>query len=186
MSTLNLSFPDSNYTESNPPSAGTLKADISAIEIGHNAHEADTDNPHSVTAEQLNLDPAGTAAIAIMSALNPVGTIREFNVSTDPATLLGFGTWAEYGKGRVTVAIDATQTEFNTAEKTGGAKTHTLTTAEMPSHTHNLINNGTGVYYGGTGTGLLSASYPSGSTGGGGAHNNLQPYIVCYRWVRTA
>ena len=39
-------------------------------------------------------------------------------------------------KGRVVTGYDSTQTEFNTMGKTGGAKTHTLTTAEMPSHTH--------------------------------------------------
>jgi microcystin-dependent protein len=39
-------------------------------------------------------------------------------------------------KGRVAVGRDASQTEFDTLGEIGGAKTHTLTTAEMPSHTH--------------------------------------------------
>ena len=38
--------------------------------------------------------------------------------------------------GRTAVGLDSTQTEFNTLGKTGGNKTHTLTVAEMPSHTH--------------------------------------------------
>ena len=57
-------------------------------------------------------------------------------VSTSPAILLGGGTWVAFGTGRMLVGIDAGQTEFDTAEETGGAKTHTLTAAEMPVHTH--------------------------------------------------
>ncbi len=39
-------------------------------------------------------------------------------------------------KGRVPVGLDSGQTEFDALAETGGAKTHTLTSAEMPSHTH--------------------------------------------------
>lgn len=39
-------------------------------------------------------------------------------------------------KGKVIAGIDVSQTEFNTRGKTGGAKTHILTTGEMPVHTH--------------------------------------------------
>jgi hypothetical protein len=123
---------------------------------------------------------------------NPIGTIREFNVSTNPATLLGFGTWTAHGTGRTTVAIDAGQTEFATLGQTGGAKTHTLTTSEMPSHSHN--DNTQNVRYTGTGGQFVlsgGAAFNTGgaatsSVGSGSPHNNLQPYIVTYRWVRTA
>lgn len=57
-------------------------------------------------------------------------------VSTSPATLLGFGTWAAIAAGRMLVGFDNGDSDFNAAEKTGGAKTHTLTANEMPSHTH--------------------------------------------------
>ena len=64
----------------------------------------------------------------------PVGSIYiNASVATNPATLLGFGTWAAFGAGRVMVGLDAGQTEFDTAEETGGAKTHTLTTGELPA-----------------------------------------------------
>lgn len=66
----------------------------------------------------------------------PVGYIYISVDPTNPATVLGYGTWAAFAAGRVLVGIDAGQTEFDTVEETGGAKTHTLTTAEMPSHTH--------------------------------------------------
>jgi microcystin-dependent protein len=85
-------------------------------------------------------------------------------------------------KGKVPVGLDASQSEFDTRGETGGAKTHTLTTAEIPSHDHSWGIFGTG----GSGAGLIgtvvanSTAYTS--TGlnppGGGAHNNLQPYIV--------
>ena len=121
-------------------------------------------------------------------------------VATSPATLFG-GTWVEWGTGRVPVAIDTSQTEFDTVEKTGGAKTHTLTAAEMPIHSHAtttdtaakaLSTTTSGAEaFGAAGTNnyrrtaSLSAN-ATGNAGGGGAHNNLQPYITCYMWKRTA
>lgn len=71
-----------------------------------------------------------------ISACWPVGSIFMSAVSTNPATLLGFGTWVAFGTGRMPVAIDAGQTEFDTLLETGGAKTVTLTEAQIPSHTH--------------------------------------------------
>lgn len=123
----------------------------------------------------------------------PVGSVFIAVVSTDPATLLGYGTWEAFAAGRVLVGRDAGQTEFDTVEETGGAKTHTLTIAEMPSHTHVETNNSatTGGIVGwgarDTSTNTQTATgYSTEATGGGGAHNNLQPYIVVYMWKRTA
>lgn len=133
----------------------------------------------------------GVSALTPLDAY-PVGAVYISVVSTSPATLFG-GTWAAFGAGRVLVGIDAGQTEFDTVEETGGAKTHTLTSGEMPSHTHSV-----GWFAGSTGsatqvitgvddaTGVANRSTTSGATGSGGAHNNLQPYIVCYFWKRTA
>src|SRR5690606_36416662 len=39
-------------------------------------------------------------------------------------------------KGRVVVGVDESQTEFSELGLKGGAKTHKLTVAEMPKHTH--------------------------------------------------
>ena len=83
-------------------------------------------------------------------------------------------------KGRVPVGLDASQSEFDALAETGGAKTHTLTTAEMPSHNH----PGQIVFGGGSGStgvradGIGSSQPDTGLRGDGGAHNNLQPYIV--------
>lgn len=71
-----------------------------------------------------------------LSAVWPIGSVFMSVVSTNPNTLLGFGTWVAFGTGRAPVGIDTGQTEFDTVEKTGGAKTVTLSSAEMPSHTH--------------------------------------------------
>ena len=85
-------------------------------------------------------------------------------------------------KGRVPVGLDTSDTSFDTLGETGGEKTHTLLEAEMPTHSHKLPIAGTA----GSSPYLIS-SYTTanraelgstGSTGGGGAHNNLQPYIV--------
>lgn len=121
----------------------------------------------------------------------PVGSIYLSVVETNPATVFGVGTWVAWGSGRVPVGFDSGQTEFDTVEETGGAKTHTLTVDEMPAHTHSITrenNTGGGVDTIKSNTDAVTPneSSTSGSAGGGGAHNNLQPYIVCYMWKRTA
>lgn len=124
----------------------------------------------------------------VLEKVYPVGSIyMNASVSTNPATLLGFGTWVAFGAGKVIVGLDSTDTDFDTAEETGGAKTHTLTTSEIPSHTHSLSTSDNP---GGTGAievagGAPTSTQTTQATGGGGAHNNLQPYIVAYMWKRT-
>lgn len=127
----------------------------------------------------------------------PVGAIYISVVSTSPATLFG-GTWSAFGAGKVLVGLDSGDTDFDTVEETGGAKTHTLTSAEsgVPAHTHAL---NTEVYIAGgssqpsskvvgnatTRTTQISAAANS-TANASSAHNNVQPYIVVYMWKRTA
>lgn len=144
-----------------------------------------------------NNDTKQITLAQVLSLVYPVGSYY-FNgaVTTDPATLLGFGTWVAVA-GKVLVGLDSGQTEFDTLLETGGAKTHTLTSAEMPSHTHSLAGGQNQWLRGGTGDSAASLAQtgaafrvqitnPTDATGGGGAHNNLQPYEVVKMWRRTA
>ena len=133
------------------------------------------------------------SGLVTMSDIYPVGSIYiNAAVTTNPATLLGFGTWVAFGTGRMMVGYDASDTDFDALQETGGAKTHTLTTSELPSHTH---NNPAGIspapnandldITGGNGA-TVASNVVTDATGGGSAHNNMPPYIVAYMWRRTA
>ena len=142
-----------------------------------------------------------TAAItAVKAALYPVGSIyTNAEVSTNPATLLGFGTWEAYAEGRVPVGKASSGT-FDTLNATGGAETdaHTLTLNEIPSHNHSngsydrLLkqdgNTTVASVDGSSGEPNLGSSGAIQAAGGGAAHTHdiLQPYIVVYMWKRTA
>lgn len=156
--------------------------------------------------------------VNIFLAMYPVGAIYMSTVNTNPSNYFG-GTWVAWGSGRVPVGVNTSDSNFSTVEKTGGASTHTLTTAQMPAHTHSV--SGIAASAGGHthrsaykrvdayGSGSMDAvhwsNYKDGevttssngahthsvsgtaaSQGGSGAHNNLQPYITCYMWKRTA
>jgi hypothetical protein len=154
---------------------------------------------------------------AAMAALHPVGSIYiNATNSTNPGTLLGFGTWTAFGAGRVPVGFDSGNALFDTAEETGGSAdaitvshTHTATTtATDAGHTHsftviaqNTDSSGSGAITGGTnnisndgsytgttgsGTASISASTTVASTGSSGTNANYQPYITVYMWKRTA
>lgn len=140
---------------------------------------------------------------AAMQRMYPIGSIYFSAVGTNPSELFGFGTWQAWGAGRVPVGVDASQTEFNAVEKTGGEKAHALTINEMPSHTHEISyrpigdpsddpfalfksDGGITGTYNSPGTELSQDALEAKAAGGGRAHNNLQPYITCYMWKRTA
>lgn len=126
-----------------------------------------------------------------LSKIYPIGSIYMSVTNTSPASFLG-GTWAVWGAGRVPVGVDSSQTEFNAVQKTGGAKTHTLTVAQLPSHTHNMNGAATAIANSNNDLVMGAGNPPTGNvgkttaTGSGEAHNNLQPYITCYMWRRTA
>lgn len=140
---------------------------------------------------KLGTDLINAVKEIILNTSYPVGRIIVSIDNVNPGTYLG-GTWVSWGTGRVPVGVDTSQTEFNTVEKTGGEKKHTLTISEMPSHSHSfrLAWGGTdpfnGLGYATNISGDFSDASKIQNTGGGQAHNNLQPYITCYMWKRTA
>lgn len=126
-------------------------------------------------------------------ATYPVGTIIETTSEVSPAQLYG-GTWEEFGKGKVLVGRDTSDSDFNTILKTGGEKKHTLNIEEMPSHYHDTGRDiGYGEFRVDPHTGWINTNattkwndLTTQSVGGSQPHNNLQPYIVVYRWRRIA
>lgn len=159
-------------------------ADVGAVPTSRTINGKALTSNITITAADI-----GTSAIFLAS--HPVGSLFETTVSTNPGTLYG-GTWAAWGGGRTPVGVNTADTSFNMVEKTGGAKTHTLTVQEIPNHDHDLnavnegVDNPNGGYHPGwTFNKQYTAQVMSASTGGGQAHNNLQPYITCYMWKRT-
>lgn len=145
---------------------------------------------------QRELEELKTTQLRVRETLYPVGSIymsATAATTSEVAAMFG-GTWEAFGVGRTLVGVDPEDEDFAEAELTGGEKTHTLTTNEMPNHTHALrvrsdsgtITHPYSVEYtasssrGWADTGLI---YPAGS---GQAHNNLQPYITCYMFKRIA
>ena len=108
----------------------------------------------------------------------PIGSIYISVVNTNPSQWFG-GTWQSFGSGRVLVGVDSNQSEFNTVEKTGGEKKHTLTVNEMPYETlcHPINRR--------LSSGNISA-WDFSARGGNQPHNNLQPYITVYMWRRVS
>jgi hypothetical protein len=152
-----------------------------------------------------------TAAVtATLSAAYPVGSIyTNATSSTNPATLLGFGTWSAFGAGRMMVGFNGSDPLFDSAEETGGSKdaivvshTHTGTTASNGAHTHTFplgdnnndnsapaaASNGSVVNPTGTtnSNGAHTHTFTTDSTGSSGTNANLPPYITVYLWKRIA
>ena len=133
----------------------------------------------------------------LLEKVYPIGSIYLSVNSTNPGTLFG-GTWVAWGAGRVPVGVDPTDRAFDTVEKKSGEQVHVLTQSELPSHNHGFGGYahtfcGSGGTWGPefTHTGNASNTNATGiritlDTGGNAAHNNLQPYITCYMWKRTA
>lgn len=148
----------------------------------------------------IEIDSGGTGVnsieglrMLIGNLMYPIGSIYMSISSTNPSSLFG-GTWIAWGAGRVPVGINTSDSNFNSVEKTGGAATHKLTINEMPSHNHaqqvwNRLAYGSGstrsAAYWEEANNLVNLPAMS-YAGGNAAHNNLQPYITCYMWKRTA
>lgn len=126
----------------------------------------------------------------LISQFYPLNAIIILASDTDPNSLMPGTTWEPYSQGEILVGIgyldgDETKQEITHAKEINGEEAVTITTATMPSHNHKM-NQGKAA------TGSSGYDYRnSGSyvgtqnTGGGGAHNNLMPYIAVNIWRRT-
>lgn len=130
----------------------------------------------------------------------PIGAVFIAVVSTDPSTLLGYGTWSAFGAGKVLVGLDSADTDFDTAEETGGAKTQTPSAhagTAVADHAAGVTgaNSGNAVKIG---TGASNAS-PNAHThatpalvhqvtqpSNHSAMSIVQPYVVVYIWKRVS
>jgi hypothetical protein len=143
---------------------------------------------------------------AALQALHPVGSIYTSTAATNPGTTFGFGTWVQFGAGRVLMGNGGS---FG-AGTTGGSNdavvvshTHTGTTSAIGNHIHNVGQGTPGVNYAGVGQnpyfGSVGASpfqtgeagghdhtFTTDSTGSSATNANLPPYVVVYIWNRTA
>jgi hypothetical protein len=147
---------------------------------------------------------------AALAAMYPVGSIyTNASVNTNPATLLGFGTWTAFAAGRVMVGFDSGNALFDTAEETGGSAnainvshTHTATSTDS-GHTHSVtgyLGSASAGQGGGGDPGQRLSSNTTVTTssstanittsisteGSSGTNANYQPYITVYIWKRTA
>ena len=189
----------------NIATAVATKADLSSPAL--------TGTPTAPTASVgTNTTQIATTALvlAAMQALYPVGSIySNVSVSTNPATLFGFGTWVAL-EGVTIIGRSSTDSTFGTAGSTGGSKdaivvshTHTATVTD-PGHTHTAPYNGNGTggqpsvgYAAGdqgspsgtmraTNSSTTGISVANSTTGVSATNANLPPYVVAYVWKRTA
>lgn len=194
-----------------------------AFNLSQLANNLDSNGRLDATDGLVNAVPVlngGTGASSVAAAVSnlsasiyPVGSIYiNAGVTTNPATLLGFGTWTAFGAGRVMVGLNAGDSAFDTLQETGGSKdaivvshSHGATSSVSdPGHNH-TFNNGanlnSGVNNGGVAGTItpvgnfnttnnastgISVSTSIGTTGSSGTNANLQPYITVCMWLRTA
>lgn len=149
----------------------------------------------------------------VYETMCPVGHILLSANNVNPSTYIEGTTWVAWGSGRVPVGVDTSNSNFSTAEKTGGSATnsHTHTFKVERQVSHNLVSeviaknddgtNGSivGTTYGNylnTNSALEnygeSWNYSDGTyqtrraTTSSTSTSTLQPYITCYMWKRTA
>jgi len=141
------------------------------------------------TTAQLNLvNTVPVSRTSIYDAVYPIGCIYQSTVATSPTTLFPGTTWTAFAEGKVLAGYDSGDNDFS-AGNAGGSKTHSMTIAEMPAHTHDFTAmQDTTDSVNRTGGGDLGApqSSTTASTGSGNAFNIMQPYQVVYMWKRTA
>jgi len=203
-----ISGADFNTEFTTVQTALNSKADI--------ASETLTGTPIAPTAavgtDSTQIATTGFVKNVLENYIYPVGSIY-FNmaVSTNPGTLLGFGTWVAYAEGRVLVGFQSSGT-FDALDESLGAETAdaatsgstTLSTSQIPSHSHKVAggehdtgsyDNGDNWEVGNLGTSSAAKAYQvdTSSAGSGSGHTHTTPAVstlqsskTLYIWKRTA
>ncbi len=150
------------------------------------------------------IDISGTLgsdfATAAAKALFPVGSVMFSVDDVNPTQRFAGTTWVRVAEGRFIAAV-GTGSDANSQSGTipAGADTvgeydHTLTTAELPAHNHDLpISNANGIDQDAMGQGVSyneartpNADINSETAGSNTPHNNIPPAFGLYAWHRTA
>lgn len=143
----------------------------------------------SLTATGTTAMPSGMTigGKTLLNLIYPVGSIYMSVSNTSPATFLG-GTWEQI-QNRFLLAAGTSYS----AGSTGGSATVTLAESQIPAHKHGIeVCNGST-----SGSDYFKVTFTQGGTykvyntpgqltGGGGAHENMPPYLAVYVWKRTA
>lgn len=128
----------------------------------------------------------------LLDTFYPVGSIFITTVNTNPSSYMG-GTWVRFGNGQTLVGVNENDGDFNSVQKSGGSKSHTIDYSNFPARAtiQKSWKGGTVSYapwQGGSvsaGKWIVSTPYDMGEPYGR-AISNLQPYITVYMWRRTA
>lgn len=141
--------------------------------------------PDNLLANQVFFQTVGSNFV--LDNVYPIGAVYMSMNSTNPGTLFG-GTW-EQVQGKFLLGVSSAYP----AGSSGGEYEHTLTTAEIPDHTHSFKYTGQAEAIGVNSIRLYQAepnqynAYSGGQSSncGGQAHNNMPPYLSVYIWYRT-
>lgn len=97
------------------------------------------------------VDAGGTASVTALRVLPyifPIGAIYTATVSTNPVTLLGFGTWSAFGQGRVLIGAGTGTVTATFASRSSNV----ITVTGLTNTANNEFQTGQAVFYASTGS----------------------------------
>ena len=136
------------------------------------------------------IDTHGATVTSIINTLYPVGTIYENSTdSTNPGTLFGVGTWIVIGAGRMLLGVGTGGGHTITQGQTGGAINVSLIIANLAAHSHTdnmREDGGNSASEAERGSGNLSGTLTTNTTGSGTPFSILNPFLGVHRFERIA